>query len=80
MNGNPALLRFHYQLSERRAAFWETALSGDSLFLEIPAGALVEGSKEGYVFSPSQLPVQGKTSLHPLRIAVSFPAAAAAAA
>uniref|UniRef100_A0A3P9I2L8 Ornithine decarboxylase antizyme 2b n=1 Tax=Oryzias latipes TaxID=8090 RepID=A0A3P9I2L8_ORYLA len=47
VNGNPALLRFHYQLSERRAAFWETALSGDSLFLEIPAGALVEGSKEG---------------------------------
>ncbi|XP_024120130.1 LOW QUALITY PROTEIN: ornithine decarboxylase antizyme 2a [Oryzias melastigma] len=47
VNGNPAVLRFHYQLSERRAAFWDTALSADSLFLEIPAGPLVEGSKEG---------------------------------
>ncbi|XP_041651377.1 LOW QUALITY PROTEIN: ornithine decarboxylase antizyme 2a [Cheilinus undulatus] len=46
-SGNPSLLRFHYQLSERRSAFWDTALSGDSLFLEIPAGSLVEGSKEG---------------------------------
>ncbi|XP_049928578.1 LOW QUALITY PROTEIN: ornithine decarboxylase antizyme 2a [Epinephelus moara] len=45
--GNPSFLRFHYQLNERRSASWETALSGDSLFLEIPAGPLVEGSKEG---------------------------------
>ncbi|CAK6954457.1 LOW QUALITY PROTEIN: ornithine decarboxylase antizyme 2a [Scomber scombrus] len=47
VSGNPSLLRFHYQLSERRSAFWDTALSDDSLFLEIPAGPLVEGSKEG---------------------------------
>eukprot|EP00064_Thunnus_orientalis_P019854 superscaffoldBa00005158_g19984 len=47
VSGNPSLLRFHYQLSERRSAFWDTALSEDSLFLEIPAGPLVEGSKEG---------------------------------
>lgn len=47
--GNPSMLRFHYQLSERRSAFWDTALSEDSLFLEIPAGPLVEGSKEGWV-------------------------------
>ncbi|XP_074534318.1 LOW QUALITY PROTEIN: ornithine decarboxylase antizyme 2a [Halichoeres trimaculatus] len=46
-SGNPSLLCFHYQLSERRSAFWDTVLSGDSLFLEIPAGLLVEGSKEG---------------------------------
>uniref|UniRef100_A0A3Q0RZL3 Ornithine decarboxylase antizyme 2 n=1 Tax=Amphilophus citrinellus TaxID=61819 RepID=A0A3Q0RZL3_AMPCI len=45
-NGSPSPLRFHYQLSERRSAFWDTALSEDSLFLEIPAGPLVEGSKE----------------------------------
>uniref|UniRef100_A0A4W5PSS8 Ornithine decarboxylase antizyme 2 n=1 Tax=Hucho hucho TaxID=62062 RepID=A0A4W5PSS8_9TELE len=47
VNGTPAILHFHYQLSECRTACWETALSSDSLFLEIPAGALVEGSKEG---------------------------------
>ncbi|XP_068595997.1 LOW QUALITY PROTEIN: ornithine decarboxylase antizyme 2a, partial [Brachionichthys hirsutus] len=46
-NGNPSLLRFHYQLSERHSALWETALSEDGLFLEIPAGSLVQGSKEG---------------------------------
>uniref|UniRef100_A0A8C7L9H7 Ornithine decarboxylase antizyme 2 n=2 Tax=Oncorhynchus TaxID=8016 RepID=A0A8C7L9H7_ONCKI len=47
VNGTPAILHFHYQLSECRTACWETALSSDSLFLEIPAGALAEGSKEG---------------------------------
>ncbi|KAL4005439.1 hypothetical protein ACER0C_005152 [Sarotherodon galilaeus] len=47
VSGSSSLLRFHYQLSERRSASWDTALSGDSLFLEIPAGPLVEGSKEG---------------------------------
>nr|XP_043891863.1 LOW QUALITY PROTEIN: ornithine decarboxylase antizyme 2a [Solea senegalensis] len=46
-SGNPSRLLFHYQLSERRSASWNTVLSDDSLFLEIPAGALVEGSKEG---------------------------------
>uniref|UniRef100_A0A665UW23 Ornithine decarboxylase antizyme 2b n=1 Tax=Echeneis naucrates TaxID=173247 RepID=A0A665UW23_ECHNA len=45
--GSAACLHFHYQLSERRSAFWDTALSQDSLFLEIPGGPLVEGSKEG---------------------------------
>ncbi|XP_075993569.1 LOW QUALITY PROTEIN: ornithine decarboxylase antizyme 2a [Genypterus blacodes] len=47
VSGSPSLLRFHYQLSERRSAFWDTALSADRLFLEIPAGSLMEGSKEG---------------------------------
>uniref|UniRef100_A0A3Q3B9X8 Ornithine decarboxylase antizyme 2a n=1 Tax=Kryptolebias marmoratus TaxID=37003 RepID=A0A3Q3B9X8_KRYMA len=46
VGGNPSLLRFHYQLSERRSASWDTALSEDSLFLEIPVGSLAEGSKE----------------------------------
>uniref|UniRef100_A0AAQ4NUS0 Ornithine decarboxylase antizyme 2b n=1 Tax=Gasterosteus aculeatus aculeatus TaxID=481459 RepID=A0AAQ4NUS0_GASAC len=45
--GRPSFLRFHYQLNERRSASWDTALSGHSLFLEIPAGLLAEGSKEG---------------------------------
>ncbi|XP_026167635.1 LOW QUALITY PROTEIN: ornithine decarboxylase antizyme 2a [Mastacembelus armatus] len=49
LSGNPSLLRFHYQLSERRSAFWDTALTQDSLFLEIPAGPVAEGSKEGLV-------------------------------
>lgn len=47
-SGNPSSIRFRYQISERRSAFWDTALSGDSLFLEIPAGPLVEGSKDGW--------------------------------
>ncbi|XP_010882621.1 LOW QUALITY PROTEIN: ornithine decarboxylase antizyme 2a [Esox lucius] len=47
VNGTHPILIFHYQLSERRTACWETALASDSLFLEIPAGALAEGSKEG---------------------------------
>uniref|UniRef100_A0A667ZH87 Ornithine decarboxylase antizyme 2 n=1 Tax=Myripristis murdjan TaxID=586833 RepID=A0A667ZH87_9TELE len=47
VNGNPPLLHFHYQMSEHRSAFWDTVLCTDSLFLEIPAGPLVEGSKEG---------------------------------
>lgn len=46
-SGNPSSIRFQYQISERRSAFWDTALSEDSLFLEIPAGPLAEGSKEG---------------------------------
>ncbi|XP_032379887.1 LOW QUALITY PROTEIN: ornithine decarboxylase antizyme 2a [Etheostoma spectabile] len=46
-SGNPSFLHFRYQLNERRSAFWDTVLSGDSLFLEIPAGPLVDGSKEG---------------------------------
>lgn len=46
-SGNPSSLRFHYQLSERHSASWDTILSKDSLFLEIPAGPLVEGSKDG---------------------------------
>ncbi|KAM6926195.1 LOW QUALITY PROTEIN: ornithine decarboxylase antizyme 2-like [Lycodopsis pacificus] len=46
-SGNASFLRFRYQLNARRSASWDTALSGDSLFLEIPAGPLVEGSKEG---------------------------------
>ncbi|XP_056273351.1 LOW QUALITY PROTEIN: ornithine decarboxylase antizyme 2a [Pseudoliparis swirei] len=45
--GSPSFLRFSYQLNERRSAFWDTALSGGSLFLEVPAGPLAEGSKEG---------------------------------
>ncbi|KAJ7998309.1 hypothetical protein DPEC_G00221360 [Dallia pectoralis] len=47
VNGTHPVLIFHYQLSEHRTACWETALASDSLFLEIPAGALAEGSKEG---------------------------------
>eukprot|EP00066_Takifugu_rubripes_P016455 XP_011605721.1 PREDICTED: LOW QUALITY PROTEIN: ornithine decarboxylase antizyme 2-like [Takifugu rubripes] len=47
VSGSASFLRFHYQLSESRSTFWETVLSKDSLFLEIPAGTLAEGSKEG---------------------------------
>ncbi|XP_057693230.1 ornithine decarboxylase antizyme 2-like [Corythoichthys intestinalis] len=47
VNGNPLLLHFHYQLSDLRSASWDTIRSNDSLFLEVPTGPLVEGSKEG---------------------------------
>ncbi|XP_061139573.1 LOW QUALITY PROTEIN: ornithine decarboxylase antizyme 2-like [Syngnathus typhle] len=47
VKGNPSPLHFRYQLSERRSASWDTVLSEGSLFLEIPAGPLAEGSKEG---------------------------------
>lgn len=47
-NGATPLLHFQYQLSERRQWCWETSLSPDGLFLEIPGGPLPEGSKEGY--------------------------------
>ncbi|KAJ8417129.1 hypothetical protein AAFF_G00283560 [Aldrovandia affinis] len=47
VNGTPPVLHFQYRLSEQRASCWETVLSSDSLFLEIPEGALPEGSKEG---------------------------------
>ncbi|XP_033940682.1 LOW QUALITY PROTEIN: ornithine decarboxylase antizyme 2a [Pseudochaenichthys georgianus] len=46
-SGTPSFLRFHYQLNERRSASWDTFLSRDCLFLEVPAGVLVDGSKEG---------------------------------
>ncbi|KAI1904374.1 hypothetical protein AGOR_G00004990 [Albula goreensis] len=46
-NGAPPVLHFQYQVSERHTSCWETVLSSDSLFLEIPDGALPEGSKEG---------------------------------
>uniref|UniRef100_A0A3Q3JRJ3 Uncharacterized protein n=1 Tax=Monopterus albus TaxID=43700 RepID=A0A3Q3JRJ3_MONAL len=41
VSGNCSLLRFHYQLSERRSTFWDTALTEDGLFLEIPSGPLI---------------------------------------
>ncbi|KAG7473308.1 hypothetical protein MATL_G00094360 [Megalops atlanticus] len=47
VNGSPPVLHFQYQLSERRVSSWDTVLSSDCLFLEIPDGALPEGSKEG---------------------------------
>lgn len=47
VSGSVSFLRFHYQLSECCSASWETVLAKESLFLEIPVGTLVEGSKEG---------------------------------
>ncbi|KAM8861213.1 ornithine decarboxylase antizyme 2a [Synchiropus picturatus] len=46
-SGEPSFLHFRYQVSERRSASWDTTLSDECLFLKIPAGQLVEGSKEG---------------------------------
>ncbi|KAK1789645.1 hypothetical protein P4O66_015548 [Electrophorus voltai] len=46
-SGTPPILHFQYQLSERRFSCWETVLAADCLYLEIPSGALPDGSKEG---------------------------------
>ncbi|KAK5927611.1 hypothetical protein CgunFtcFv8_012749 [Champsocephalus gunnari] len=46
-SGTPSFLRFQYQLNERCSASWDTFLSRDCLFLEVPVGVLVDGSKEG---------------------------------
>ncbi|XP_061578344.1 ornithine decarboxylase antizyme 2a [Cololabis saira] len=60
-DSNPSLLRFSYRLSERRSAFWDAVLAEEGLFLEVPAGAPAEGSKEGLTalleFSEDQLKV-----------------------
>ncbi|XP_076863049.1 LOW QUALITY PROTEIN: ornithine decarboxylase antizyme 2a [Brachyhypopomus gauderio] len=47
VSGAPPILHFQYKLSERRFSCWETVLAADCLYLEIPDGALPEGSKEG---------------------------------
>ncbi len=49
VSGAPPVLHFQYQLSERRFSCWDTVLSDNALYLEIPAGALHIGSREGYV-------------------------------
>uniref|UniRef100_A0A8C9WNJ0 Ornithine decarboxylase antizyme 2a n=2 Tax=Scleropages formosus TaxID=113540 RepID=A0A8C9WNJ0_SCLFO len=58
---SPPALRFQYQLNEHRQSCWETVLSQDGLFLEIPGGPLPEGSKEGYAlleFAEEKLKVE----------------------
>lgn len=49
VSGAPPVLHFQYQLSERRFSCWDTVLSDNALYLEIPTGALHIGSREGYV-------------------------------
>lgn len=51
VNGAPLVLHFQYQLSEWRISCWDTVLSDNALYLEIPTGALHNGSREGYVGS-----------------------------
>lgn len=41
------ILHFNHRLSEQHGACWKTVVTADSLYLEIPEGALPEGSKEG---------------------------------
>ncbi|KAF4081088.1 hypothetical protein AMELA_G00157550 [Ameiurus melas] len=47
VSGNPSILHFQYKLNERRFSCWDTVLATNCLYLEIPSGALPEGSKEG---------------------------------
>ncbi|KAF5908304.1 ornithine decarboxylase antizyme 2-like, partial [Clarias magur] len=47
VGGTPTILHFQYKLSERRFSCWDTVLTANCLYLEIPSGALHEGSKEG---------------------------------
>uniref|UniRef100_A0A9J8D9C0 Ornithine decarboxylase antizyme 2a n=1 Tax=Cyprinus carpio carpio TaxID=630221 RepID=A0A9J8D9C0_CYPCA len=61
VNGAPLVLHFQYQLSERRISCWDTVLSDNALYLEIPTGALHNGSREGLTrlleFAEEQLKV-----------------------
>lgn len=61
VSGAPPVLLFQYQLSERRFSCWDTVLSDDALYLEIPDGALHSGSKESFTrlleFAEEQLKV-----------------------
>ncbi|TSK13498.1 Ornithine decarboxylase antizyme 2 [Bagarius yarrelli] len=47
VGGTPSILHFQYKLSERRFSCWDTVLAANCLYLELPSGALLEGSKEG---------------------------------
>ncbi|MCI4382066.1 hypothetical protein PGIGA_G00259440 [Pangasianodon gigas] len=47
VSGTPSILHFQYKLSERRFSCWDTVLAANCLYLEIPSGALPDGSKEG---------------------------------
>ncbi|KAI7812246.1 ornithine decarboxylase antizyme 2a, partial [Triplophysa rosa] len=61
VNGAPSVLLFQYQLSEQRFSCWDTVLSDNALYLEIPDGALHNGSREGFTrlleFAEEQLKV-----------------------
>nr|XP_023662779.1 LOW QUALITY PROTEIN: ornithine decarboxylase antizyme 2-like [Paramormyrops kingsleyae] len=46
VNGKPSVLHFQHRLTEHRASFWEGVLNADSLFLQVPEGELLEGSRE----------------------------------
>ncbi|XP_060770374.1 LOW QUALITY PROTEIN: ornithine decarboxylase antizyme 2a [Neoarius graeffei] len=47
VSGTSSILHFQYKLGERRFSCWDTVLAANCLYLEIPSGALPEGSKEG---------------------------------
>ncbi|PWS23116.1 hypothetical protein DKP78_14840 [Enterococcus faecium] len=48
MTGRVRFLLFEAQRAEAKAAVWRAALKGASLYVEIPPGALPEGSKDSF--------------------------------
>ncbi|XP_053575288.1 LOW QUALITY PROTEIN: ornithine decarboxylase antizyme 2 [Bombina bombina] len=46
-DGKPYLVYFQYKVTEMKESSWKATLSNKSLFVEIPEGALADGSKEG---------------------------------
>lgn len=48
LSGRVRFLLFEAQRAEAKAAAWRAALKGTSLYVEIPPGALPEGSKDSF--------------------------------
>lgn len=46
-----SILHFQYQLNDQLSWSMRSVLSGHSLFVGIPDGELLKGTKEGYVFN-----------------------------
>jgi len=51
LDNESSILIFQYQLSEQLSWSMQTVLSGHSLFVGLPNGELLKGTKEGYVIS-----------------------------
>uniref|UniRef100_A0A673FS33 Ornithine decarboxylase antizyme 2b n=1 Tax=Sinocyclocheilus rhinocerous TaxID=307959 RepID=A0A673FS33_9TELE len=51
LDSESSILHFQYQLSEQLSWSMQTVLSGRSLFVGLPNGELLKGTKEGHCFA-----------------------------